>query len=175
MRPMVNYRLVNGKGQNGIDAIYMLYELSPATGQSFRDLGEARRNGREFLFFPKPGLNLKSCAASPYKKGPIRKRTRHPRGRADRADAGFFAALNFKVSPYLPARVWNSSALRRIEATAKFSSRWAVEEVPGIGSMTGERCSSHASAICRGVAWWCSAIRPSGEPGSPASRPLASG
>jgi len=39
MRPMVNYRLINGKGQNGIDAIYMLYELSPATGQSFRDLG----------------------------------------------------------------------------------------------------------------------------------------
>ena len=69
MQPMVNYRLINGKGQNGTDAIYMLYELSPATGQSFRDLGEARRNGRKFQFFPKPGLNLKSCAAPTLKKG----------------------------------------------------------------------------------------------------------
>lgn len=63
MRPMVNYRLINGKGQNGVDAIYMLHELAGDTGTPFRDLGEARRVGRKFEFFPKPGLGLRGCLA----------------------------------------------------------------------------------------------------------------
>jgi hypothetical protein len=71
--PMVNARLINGKGQNGTDAIYMLFELSDATGQRFRDLGEARRDGNEFRFFPKPGLNLQSCAAPRLKTSPAGK------------------------------------------------------------------------------------------------------
>ena len=68
----------------------------------------------------------------------------------------------------------NSSALKRIDADARFSSRWAIEEVPGIGSMAGERCSSQASAIWLGVAPWLRAIRASGEFGL-ASLPAASG
>ena len=34
-----------------------------------------------------------------------------------------------------------------MSAAATFSSRWATLEVPGIGSMTGLRLSSQASAI----------------------------
>ena len=41
----------------------------------------------------------------------------------------------------------NSSELNRIDTEARFSSRCAIEEVPGIGSMAGERCSSQASPI----------------------------
>ena len=48
-----------------------------------------------------------------------------------------------------------------MDIAPRFSSRWASEEVPGIGSMVGERCSSHESAICPGVASWRSAIRAS--------------
>ena len=39
------------------------------------------------------------------------------------------------------------AALSTISAAATFSSRWAICEVPGIGSITGERASSQASAI----------------------------
>ena len=59
-------------------------------------------------------------------------------------------------------------------AAAKFSSRCSIEDVPGIGSITGERASSHASAICAGVASCSRAIRSSGPPDS-ASLPVASG
>src|SRR6516164_5061732 len=34
---------------------------------------------------------------------------------------------------------------------ARFSRRWATDDVPGISRMLGERCSSHASATCIGV------------------------
>src|SRR5262249_27985861 len=47
---------------------------------------------------------------------------------------------------YTGASVRNSSEVKRIEAAARFSSRWAIEEVPGIGSIAGDRCSSQASA-----------------------------
>ena len=57
---------------------------------------------------------------------------------------------------------------------ATFSSRCSTEDVPGIGSITGERASSHASAICAGVASCAWATLSSGPPGS-ASRPVASG
>jgi len=72
------------------------------------------------------------------------------------------------------ASVRNSSALRRIDADARFSSRCAIDEVPGIGSMAGERCSSQASAIWLGVATWLWAIRASGEFGL-ANLPAATG
>jgi hypothetical protein len=39
-----------------------------------------------------------------------------------------------------------SSSDSSIAAAARFSSRCPTEDVPGMGSMTGERCSSHASA-----------------------------
>jgi len=42
----------------------------------------------------------------------------------------------------------NSSVVSSISAAPVFSSRCATEEVPGIGSITGERFSSHASANC---------------------------
>jgi hypothetical protein len=75
---------------------------------------------------------------------------------------------------YKEASVRNSSALKRIDADARFSSRCAIEEVPGIGSMAGDRCSSQASAIWLGVAPWLWTIRASGELGL-ASLPAASG
>ena len=68
-----------------------------------------------------------------------------------------------------------SSSLRAIPAAATFSSRWATEPVPGIGSITGERCSSHASATCAGVAPCAlGERRPAAPPGS-ARSPAASG
>jgi hypothetical protein len=44
----------------------------------------------------------------------------------------------------------NSSPLRRSEAAPRFSSRCFTEDVPGIGSMIGERCKSHANATWNG-------------------------
>ena len=70
--------------------------------------------------------------------------------------------------------VSNSSSDSSISAAATFSSRWATFDVPGIGSITGDRFSSHASASCDGVASWSSAMRCSGPPGA-ASGPAASG
>ena len=43
--------------------------------------------------------------------------------------------------------VWYSSSVKRREAAATFCSRCAIEEVPGIGTIRGERRKSHASAI----------------------------
>ena len=45
-----------------------------------------------------------------------------------------------------------SSSDSRSEAAPMFSSRCVRREVPGMGSMTGDRCSSQASATCDGVA-----------------------
>ena len=42
--------------------------------------------------------------------------------------------------------------MRAIEPAAMFSSRWAMEPVPGMASVTGERARSQASAICETVA-----------------------
>jgi hypothetical protein len=51
-----------------------------------------------------------------------------------------------------PARLSNSSSVSRTDAAATFSSKCSIELVPGIGIITGLRRSSHASAICIGVA-----------------------
>src|SRR5262249_19719540 len=61
-------------------------------------------------------------------------------------------------------RVSISSPLSSIPAAPRFSSRCSAEEVPGIGSITGERWSSHASATWDGVASWALAISSSGPP-----------
>ena len=45
-------------------------------------------------------------------------------------------------------------------AAATFSSRCLTLEVPGIGSMTGDRASNHARATCEGVAFHRAAMRP---------------
>ncbi len=42
--------------------------------------------------------------------------------------------------------VSRASSVRASSAAPRFSSRWATDRVPGMGSMTGDRCSSHASA-----------------------------
>ena len=53
---------------------------------------------------------------------------------------------------HAPPRSARSSALSASRAAAAFSSRWAIEPVPGMGSMTGERARSQARATCAGVA-----------------------
>lgn len=63
MEAMVNYRLIHGRGDSGVDSIYMLHELSPATGERFRDLGEAQKVGRKWEFSPKPNVNLERCSS----------------------------------------------------------------------------------------------------------------
>jgi hypothetical protein len=44
-----------------------------------------------------------------------------------------------------------SSSVNRKEAACTFSSRCSIEDVPGIGSITGDRFNSQASATCLGV------------------------
>ena len=46
----------------------------------------------------------------------------------------------------------NSASVSATSAARMFSSRWSTLDVPGIGSMTGERRSSQASASWAGVA-----------------------
>ena len=45
------------------------------------------------------------------------------------------------------SRAASSSSASSISAAATFSSRWSGDDVPGIGSMTGDRRRSQASAI----------------------------
>src|SRR6202158_5507251 len=71
-----------------------------------------------------------------------------------------------------PARFSYSSSDKRTEAAATFCSRCSIEEVPGIGSMTGDRRRSQASATCMGVAWCAFAIWLST---SPATLPAPNG
>jgi len=52
----------------------------------------------------------------------------------------------------------NSSSLNSMRAAAMFSSRCATEDVPGMGSMLGDRFSSQASAIWLGAASCACAI-----------------
>jgi hypothetical protein len=61
-----------------------------------------------------------------------------------------------------------------IEAAAMFSSRCFTEDVPGMGSITGERCRSHASESCAVVAPCFFAAASSGPPAR-ASLPAATG
>jgi hypothetical protein len=58
--------------------------------------------------------------------------------------------LQFRRTSYASAS--NSSCDSRSAAAPMFSSRCVRRDVPGMGSMTGDRCSSHASATCDGVA-----------------------
>ncbi len=67
-----------------------------------------------------------------------------------------------------------SSSDSSISAAAQLSSRCATDDVPGIGSITGDRRSSHASASWEGARSCCSAARSSGPPWR-ASLPVASG
>ena len=81
--------------------------------------------------------------------------------------------LAFRLQPSLPSwATWSS--VRPISAASTFSSRWATLEVPGIGSITGERCSSQARASCAGVAPSLSLRAVSG-PSRRARSPVASG
>src|SRR5213596_723112 len=47
-----------------------------------------------------------------------------------------------------PSIFFHSSGLSWSFSAAMFSSRCASDDVPGIGNMTGDFCSSHASASC---------------------------
>lgn len=57
-----------------------------------------------------------------------------------------------------------STSVSVTSLAAQFSSRCASEDVPGIGSMTGERRSSQAREICDTVAPCCAAIASSAPP-----------
>jgi hypothetical protein len=46
----------------------------------------------------------------------------------------------------------NSPSVSSMSAAARFSLRCWIDSVPGIGSIAGDRRSSHASAICAGDA-----------------------
>jgi tetratricopeptide (TPR) repeat protein len=61
----------------------------------------------------------------------------------------------------------NSSSASLMPAALTFSSRCLTRDVPGMGSITAERRSSHASAICAGVASCCFAIWAIAPPCSP--------
>src|SRR5207247_10179797 len=49
---------------------------------------------------------------------------------------------------------FHSSALSWSFSAAMFSSRCASDDVPGIGNMTGDFCSNHASASCTTLTLW---------------------
>ena len=56
-----------------------------------------------------------------------------------------------EASSVTPVSSRYSSSVNRKEAACRFSSRCLIEEVPGIGSMTGDRFNSQASATCMAV------------------------
>lgn len=98
---------------------------------------------------------------------------------------GFCCHRDYPTSEF---NVSSASGGNTRSAAARFSRRCATDEVPGIKRIFGERCSSHASATCIGVAPSesatacspedCSGVKPpSGKngtrqsPAAPANRP----
>jgi hypothetical protein len=51
-----------------------------------------------------------------------------------------------EASAAIPLSSEYSSSVNRKDAACTFSSRWATEEVPGMGSIIGDRFSNHANA-----------------------------
>ncbi len=64
-------------------------------------------------------------------------------------------------------RASNSSSVSSFSRAPRFSLRCSSDSVPGIGSVVGERISSHARATCAGVAPWRLPISASAGPPSP--------
>lgn len=60
--------------------------------------------------------------------------------------------LYIRYSREIPSNVDNTSSERCNFSAAIFSRKCATEDVPGISKIFGERCNSHASATCMGVA-----------------------
>jgi protease I len=79
----------------------------------------------------------------------------HGRRPAEAPDPGL--ALRPPIPSLPSSATWSS--VSPTSAASTFSSRWATLAVPGIGSITGERCSSQASASCEGVTPSLSLIR----------------
>ncbi|MNT86040.1 hypothetical protein D3C72_2262830 [compost metagenome] len=52
----------------------------------------------------------------------------------------------------MPSRARISASGNASVAAARFSRRWATDDVPGMTRILGARCSSHAIATCMGVA-----------------------
>jgi hypothetical protein len=67
-----------------------------------------------------------------------------------------------------------SSSDRVSRAAPRFSVRWSTDLVPGMGSTTGDFCSSQASATCDGVASSSRAMSATGLSGA-ARSPVAIG
>src|SRR5260370_16381047 len=90
-------------------------------------------------------------------------RVKEPREEPEVGLRGRAAAVTQETAADQPAaRVRKSSALREIEAPSRFSSRWPIAAVPGIGSMAGERGPRHPTAVSITLASSPSAIRPTG-------------
>ncbi len=64
----------------------------------------------------------------------------------------FFQSLPLPNQPTLSVTETTSAGVSLIPAAATFSSKWITDPVPGIGRIAGDRASSQASTICRGVA-----------------------
>lgn len=60
--------------------------------------------------------------------------------------------LYIRYSREIPSNVDNTFSERCNFSAAIFSRKCATEDVPGINKIFGERCNSHASATCIGVA-----------------------
>src|SRR4029077_14451653 len=73
----------------------------------------------------------------------------------------YAARYSLRPSRSSAAKSWSDSV---IFTAATFSSRCATFDVPGIGSMTGLRLSTQASAIWLGVASWTWAMSSRMEP-----------
>ncbi len=75
---------------------------------------------------------------------------------------------------YAELNARNCSSDNSTDAAAQFSARCSIEPVPGIGTMTGERCNNHASDTCAGAAPSSAATLPSA-PRDPRCCPAAIG
>src|SRR6266571_8520963 len=58
------------------------------------------------------------------------------------------STFNYQLPRASASILFHSSGLSWSLAAAMFSSRCASDDVPGIGNMTGDFCSNHASASC---------------------------
>ena len=91
-----------------------------------------------------------SALVERFEQGPVRERLA---GALERRLSSSSATSRRVRRPRLGARASRGlPGLSSSCAASRFSSKWAIELVPGIGRITGERASSHAIATCTWLA-----------------------
>src|SRR5262245_9548727 len=126
----------------------------PGQTAAWRSRHDSGKRRREFVKYIRDAI-LEPGGETPSSSGRIRP-TRPPHVECCRASGVWWdpAVLRLDVDEQAQPRAQSTYLLsarscgdRRTHSAATFSSRCAIDDVPGIGTVMGERASNHAMAI----------------------------